>query len=964
MTPTAPRRALRVAVVAGLTLTIGYAPLASAEPTDDPFAPGQSQLPGLAPPAEESTAPAIEPTAIEVAAVPEPSGEEVVLDADVYVPESGAGPFPAVVLAHGFGGSKDGLRTQAQEYAGAGYLVLAYTARGFGESGGQIHLMDPELEGADVSAVIDVLAERDDVRMDAAGDPRVGIAGASYGGAAALMGAALDDRIDAAVAAVTWHDLAQSLFTQSAVVDEDPGTPAGLLPIDEPGVYKQLWGSRFFASALAAGQSQGGAPLCGRFESTLCAGLTQAAETGDPTPELLDRLRANSPAEVVGDRMPPTLLVQGMADTLFGVDQADANARLVAATGAPFAVRWTDGGHDGLSSTAEADNAAALSWLDAYVATDSTTQEPRAQELPVEAFSYAVPLARRQQVARVEALDAYPGIGDAQPLDRTTLRFRRPSPDLRLLNPPGGQPASMTTIPGLGGALGSIPTYSLAALPGSSGAFETVGAAERHLVVGSPRLRLTVTSTGEEQVLFASLWQLQGQTPLQQRALVAPFRVRGEVGQPQEVVVDLPAATYRMEPGSRWRVLITTTDGAFAGPRDVRADLVALGDASLELPGAIGVEVGAAGGLDWESWLVGGALAAVLLGAGATALVRWKRAGREPIRADLVEVPLVVEELVKTYADGHRAVDDVSWRADRGQVVGLLGPNGAGKTTTMRMMLGLIAPDSGAVYVLGRRITPGAPVLGQVGALVEGPGFLPHLTGRQHLEAYWRATGRPRSEAGFEEAIDVAALGGALDRPARTYSHGMKQRLGIAQAMLGKPDVLFLDEPTNGLDPPQIAAMRPILQTYAATGRTVVVSSHLLAEVEMTCSHVVVMHAGRVVTAGRVDDLVASEDTIVIDVPTAPEADSLAALSGVEGVRSVEVIDEGDLAKVTIVADLPRVRVVQAAIDAGLDVVAVGSRRHLEEVFLGVIAGAQGGDPAAPGSGQSLIERLRQVRAR
>jgi len=282
----------------------------------------------------------------------------------------------------------------------------------------------------------------------------------------------------------------------------------------------------------------------------------------------------------------------------------------------------------------------------------------------------------------------------------------------------------------------------------------------------------------------------------------------------------------------------------------------------------------------------------------------------------------------------------------------------------MRMMLGLITPDSGDVYVLGRRITPGADILAQVGALVEGPGFLPHLTGRQNLQAYWRATGRPEKDAGFREALDVAALGGALDRPVRTYSHGMKQRLGIAQAMLGKPDLLFLDEPTNGLDPPQIAAMRPILQAYAATGRTVVVSSHLLSEVEMTCSHVVVMHAGRVITAGRVDDLVASEDTTVIDVSRAPDAETLAALRAHDGIRSVDVIDESDHAKVTIVADLPRAAVVRAVLDAGLDIREVGSRRHLEEVFLGVIAGAQSPNAGNGLPGQSLIERLRQVRAR
>lgn len=956
-----PRRRVSAAVVAALTITMMYAPLASSEPRDDPFGPDQVSE---APSEERTPAPDIEPAAERIATVPERDGTEVELDADIYVPESGEGPYPALILAHGFGGSKAGLRTQAQEYAGAGYLVLAYTARGFGDSDGRIHLMDPELEGADVSTLVDNLAARDDVRKDATGDPRVGIAGGSYGGAAALMGSALDDRIDAAVAAITWHDLAQSLFTQSATSSENPSTPADLSPIDTPGVFKQLWGSRFFASALAGGPAPGGNPLCGRFEAGLCDGLTQAAETGEASPELLDTLRAHSPAEVIGDRMPPTLLVQGMADSLFGLDQADANARLIADTGAPLAIRWMDGGHDGISTTAVADEAAALAWLDAYVGTAESTDEALAQPLPVEAFSYPLPLARRQVTPERERLDAYPGLGGADPLERVELDIRPVSSRIRLLNPPGGEPASMTTVPGLGGALGNVSTYALAALPGSSGAFETSAVPEPLTVVGSPRVRLTVRSSGAETVLFASLWQLQGSTPLQQRALVAPVRLSGTPGQVQQVTVELPAATYRLQAGTRWRILLTTTDSSFSGPTEVRLDQVNLTEAVLELPVADGIRVGATDGGDTEAWLVGGALVALLLGIGGLAAYRRFRQSREAVREDLADIPLVVDSLVKTYKDGHRAVDDVSWRAERGQVVGLLGPNGAGKTTTMRMMLGLIMPDSGAVYVLGRRITPGADILGQVGALVEGPGFLPHLTGRQNLEAYWRATGRPEEEAGFAEALDVAALGGAVDRPARTYSHGMKQRLGIAQAMLGKPDLLFLDEPTNGLDPPQIAAMRPILQAYASTGRTVVVSSHLLSEVEMTCSHVIVMHAGRVITAGRVDDLVASEDTTVIDVPPRPVPDAIAALEAAPGVRSVEVIDEGDIAKVTVVADVARVEVVRAAIDAGLEVLGVGSRRHLEEVFLGVIAGAQGSDPSAPGAGASLIERLRQVRAR
>jgi ABC-2 type transport system ATP-binding protein len=193
---------------------------------------------------------------------------------------------------------------------------------------------------------------------------------------------------------------------------------------------------------------------------------------------------------------------------------------------------------------------------------------------------------------------------------------------------------------------------------------------------------------------------------------------------------------------------------------------------------------------------------------------------------------------------------------DRGQVLGLLGPNGAGKTTTLRMLMGLITPDEGGIRVFGHAIHPGAPVLSRVGAFVEGAGFLPHLSGRANLDLYWRATGRPAEEAHLEEALEIADLGSALERPVRTYSQGMRQRLAIAQAMLGLPDVLVLDEPTNGLDPSQIREMRDAIVRYGATGRTVIVSSHLLAEVEQTCTHVVVLRRGELIAAGTVDEIV------------------------------------------------------------------------------------------------------------
>jgi ABC-2 type transport system ATP-binding protein len=169
------------------------------------------------------------------------------------------------------------------------------------------------------------------------------------------------------------------------------------------------------------------------------------------------------------------------------------------------------------------------------------------------------------------------------------------------------------------------------------------------------------------------------------------------------------------------------------------------------------------------------------------------------------------------------------------------------------------------VYVFGEKVMPGAAVLARVGALVEGAGFLPHLSGRENLQLYWRASGRTEGDPKFAQVFEIADLGTAVDRKVRTYSQGMRQRLGIAQAMLGMPDLLMLDEPTNGLDPQQIRAMRDVMHDYAATGRTVIVSSHMLSEVEQTCTFVVVMHRGRLITTGEVSELLAGRSNMRLE---------------------------------------------------------------------------------------------------
>jgi ABC-2 type transport system ATP-binding protein len=223
-------------------------------------------------------------------------------------------------------------------------------------------------------------------------------------------------------------------------------------------------------------------------------------------------------------------------------------------------------------------------------------------------------------------------------------------------------------------------------------------------------------------------------------------------------------------------------------------------------------------------------------------------------------------------------------------------------------------------------------VLSRIGSFVEGSGFLPHLSGAENLRLYWAATGRPAADAGIEEALQIAGLGHAVRRRVATYSQGMRQRLAIAQAMLGTPDLLVLDEPTNGLDPPQIHAMREVLRNYAARGRTVLVSSHLLAEVEQTCSHVVVMHRGRLVAAGTVGEIVASSGTVSFTVDDPGQAATV--LRDLTGVDVVGTDRSVVLAKLN---GLPRAVVVSALVDAGVGVEGVSARHRLEEAFLQLV---------------------------
>jgi ABC-2 type transport system ATP-binding protein len=228
--------------------------------------------------------------------------------------------------------------------------------------------------------------------------------------------------------------------------------------------------------------------------------------------------------------------------------------------------------------------------------------------------------------------------------------------------------------------------------------------------------------------------------------------------------------------------------------------------------------------------------------------------------APLLGAPVVsVSQVTKRYGEVV-AVDDVSFSLEAGTVTGYLGPNGAGKTTTLRMLLGLAEPTAGEALVFGRRYRELEQPIGRVGAVLESNDFHPARSGRDHLRALAFAAGLPLRRV--EEVLELVELREAAKRRVRTYSLGMRQRLGLAAALLGDPELLILDEPANGLDPAGVRWLRTFLQGFARQGNTVLVSSHLLAEVAQTVDQVLIIDHGRLLARGRLDELTNEQRTL------------------------------------------------------------------------------------------------------
>jgi ABC-2 type transport system ATP-binding protein len=293
---------------------------------------------------------------------------------------------------------------------------------------------------------------------------------------------------------------------------------------------------------------------------------------------------------------------------------------------------------------------------------------------------------------------------------------------------------------------------------------------------------------------------------------------------------------------------------------------------------------------------------------------------------------IVVSNLTKHYKK-LRAVDDLSFSVRPGRVTGFLGPNGAGKTTTLRMLLNLVTPTAGAATIGGLRYVDMPDPIRHVGAVLEASSAHRGRTGRNHLRVICRAAGLPLGRA--DEALALVGLTPAANRKFKGYSLGMRQRLGIAAAMLGDPRVLILDEPANGLDPEGIRWMRDLLKALAAEGRTILVSSHLLGEMQQMADDVVILAAGRLIQQGPVETVLGSmAGAAQVRVRTPQPAELTAALSEL----SATVAAQPDGALLVTGADAAAVG--HAAFTASVELHELTRERaDLEQVFLQLTAG-------------------------
>ena len=290
---------------------------------------------------------------------------------------------------------------------------------------------------------------------------------------------------------------------------------------------------------------------------------------------------------------------------------------------------------------------------------------------------------------------------------------------------------------------------------------------------------------------------------------------------------------------------------------------------------------------------------------------------------------LQTQNLTKSFGN-RKVVDALNIEVPEGAVYGFLGPNGSGKSTTIRMMTALISPDEGDVFIQGKSVKSfGNKALSQVGALIERADFYQHLSGETNLGMLARMDGTDFSR--IQYVLDKTGLRIRGKDKVKTYSQGMKQRLGIAQALLSEPKLLILDEPTNGLDPQGMKEVRELIQELSSEGVTIFISSHLLDEVQKVCSHVAMIRLGKLMTTGKVSDLLTSQGFMITEVEVDQTLKAQNLLNDMEWVDSCKVVD--DMLRVSLekthVSDL-----VNILVQNEIQVSAVIPRSSLEDLFL------------------------------
>jgi len=522
------------------------------------------------------------------------SGVDAVdVDVTLYIPSAAtsSSPAPAIIVAHGFGGSKNSVRGVATRLAETGYVALAYTARGFGDSTGTISVNAPEFEIADARAMIDLLAERSEVVQDSSGDPRVGMFGRSYGGAVTLLTAGYDERVDAIAPGSTWSSLVSSFFPN------DVGAPPAQTPAADPapgedGVFKRLWAAKFFESGggrLPDPGQDASSGECGDYREDFCEAFSESAASGRLTPELRTLLEASSPASVLDRITAPTLLVQGEGDTLFPLSEADASARGIAANGTPVKMIWYSGGHGARTTREETrlqlEQVAA--WFDYYLR--DTGSVPDTEFIYSELAGAAT--GNEEAQLTIRQAKQYPGL-DGGETARVDIPLSGDAQQVR--NPEGGTPAALSALPpGLevdeGRERNSEQPNDI---PEQTAMFVSADLESDMSIVGAPTVSVRVASPTGEAVLFGKLYDVgpDGQ-PTLLLGLVAPLRLTGlasSIDQAEPVTVTLPAVALTVPAGHRLQVGLASTDQVFSTPNEEQVYEVALAEASLSIPQVAG----------------------------------------------------------------------------------------------------------------------------------------------------------------------------------------------------------------------------------------------------------------------------------------------------------------------------------------------------------------------------------------